>query len=237
MIHDSLVAKLSRFHSVSNAERDFLGQGFTRVVAYRSGQAIVEEGSGPADSSLVVEGFAGRVKFLPDGARQILAFHIPGDFCDLHSFLLRRMDHGIEALTDCRIAKMPHHKVKEITDRFPDLTRSLWWDTALDAAILREWMISMGRRTAFEQIGHLLCEMLLRLQAVGLSRENSYELPLSQEQLGDAFGLSIVHVNRMLQALRGARLILTQGRHVTIPDFAALQEAVGFDPTYLQPRG
>ena len=113
----------------------------------------------------------------------------------------------------------------------------MWWDTALDAAIHRAWMVSMGRRTAYEQVAHLLCEMFLRLGVVGLVKDKSFDFPVTQEQLGDAFGLSAVHVNRMLQALRRGELIHTAGRRITIPDITALKEAAGFDPTYLERKG
>jgi CRP-like cAMP-binding protein len=234
---DYLIRKLERFGPVTEDERAFLIQASGRTFNYSPHEMIVEEGSSPSDSCIVVQGFAGRIKFLPDGTRQILAFHIPGDFCDLHSFLLQRMDHGIMALTQCVIAKVSHAHISEITDRFPRLTRALWWDTATDAAVHREWMVSMGRRSAYEQMAHLLCEMLLRLRSVGLVKGDTYELPVTQEELGDAFGLSGVHVNRMLQALRRGNLIISHGKYITIPDLEALKEAAGFDPTYLEAKG
>jgi CRP-like cAMP-binding protein len=145
---DYLLRKLERFGPVAEDERAFLVRASSRLFNYSPHSVIVEEKSSPSDSCIVVQGFAGRVKFLPDGTRQILAFHIPGDFCDLHSFLLQRMDHGIMALTQCAIAKISHAHINEITERFPRLARALWWDTAVDAAVHREWMISMGRRSA-----------------------------------------------------------------------------------------
>jgi CRP-like cAMP-binding protein len=234
---ESLFAKLARYEPIADQEKAFLVASVSQGIDYAPGQSIVEEGSSPVESSLVLEGFAGRTRILADGARQILAFHIPGDFCDLHSFLLARMDHSIEALGRCRVAKVPHRRIANITERFPRLTRALWWDIALDAAIQREWMVSMGRRSAYEQMAHLLCEMFLRLRVVGLVSGNSFDLPVTQEQLGDAFGLSTVHVNRMLQALRRGNLIATSGRRITVPDLEALKEAAGFDPIYLERRG
>lgn len=234
---DALFMKLERYEPMSVQEKTFLSGAIARILDYLPGQDIVEEGSQPEQSTIIVSGFAGRFKILPEGTRQILAFHIPGDFCDLHSFLLARMDHGIEALSKCQVAKLPHEAIAAIMKRFPRLTRTLWWDTAIDAAIHREWMISMGRRSAYEQIAHLLCEMHLRLRFVGLVQDNSFDLPINQEALGDAFGLSAVHVNRMLQALRRANLISTAGRRITIPDLDALKEAAGFDPIYLEAKG
>lgn len=234
---EALFMKLERYEPLSNEEKAFFAGAVARVLDYLPGQNIVEEGSQPPESTVVLAGFAGRFKSLPEGTRQILAFHIPGDCCDLHSFLLARMDHGIEALSKCVVAKVPHEAIAEVIERFPRLTRTLWWDTAIDAAIHREWMVSMGRRSAYEQIAHLLCEMYVRLRFVGLVDNGGFELPINQEQLGDAFGLSSVHVNRMLQALRRANLIVSAGRRITIPDLPALKEAAGFDPIYLEAKG
>jgi len=232
-----LLRKLERYGPISNSEKDFLNHAVAGVTDYVPGQSIVDEASTSSESYLVIEGFAGRIKLLPEGTRQIMAFHIPGDFCDLHSFVLKKMDHGIQAMSRCKLAKVPHSKLHEITERFPRLTRNLWWDVALDAAIHREWMISMGRRSAYEQMAHLYCEMLLRLRAVGLADNNTYDLPVTQHDLGDAFGLTPMHVNRMLKALRRGNLVISEGKRITIPDLEALKEAAGFDPTYLEVRG
>src|SRR5215212_6185576 len=145
---DPLIRKLERYGPISEDEMRFLEQAPSRVVQFAPHQCIVREGDSPAEVCLIVEGFACRSKSLAQGTRQILALHVPGDFCDLHSFVLTRMDHGIDALSECRVAKVPRAKITEITERYPNLTRALWWDMALDAAIHREWMISMGRRTA-----------------------------------------------------------------------------------------
>jgi len=185
----------------------------------------------------MVEGFACRFKLLQNGRRQILAFHIPGDFCDLHSFSLKRMDHGISAITKCAVAKVPHGTVREMTERYPGLTRAFMWDVAMDAAVFREWMVTLGRRSAREKVAHLLCELMVRLQSVGLSEENSYALAPRQADLGDALGLSTVHVNRTLQELRAECLIVSNGKRLTIPDVDKLKEAAEFNPAYLNALG
>ncbi|MDW6026510.1 Crp/Fnr family transcriptional regulator [Mesorhizobium sp. BAC0120] len=228
-----LTRKLERHAPLLEADKSFLAGCIDQVVAYDRGETIIAEGSSPSVSCFVVEGFAARTKELADGTRQIMAFHIPGDFCDLHSFLLAVMDHSVEALSPCRVAKVSHAKIEEIVKTLPNLTKALWRDMGADAAIHRQWMVSMGRRSSYEQIAHLLCEMLLRLRAVGLATGNTYELPLTQQDLGDAFGLSTVHVNRMLQALRRGNLIVTKGKQLYIPDVRALAEAAAFDATYL----
>jgi CRP-like cAMP-binding protein len=234
---DLLFRKLERQGPVLDDERRFLEQAPWRTFEYGPNEPIVREGDSLTESCLVLEGFAYRFKTLANGTRQIMAFHIPGDFCDLHGFLLKQIDHGIAASGRCTIGRLPHTVLEEITRRFPRLTRSLWWDTAMDAAIHREWMVSMGRRDAHEQIAHLLCELLLRFRSVGLTTDDSYGLPVIQSELGDAFGLSAVHVNRMLQRLRKEGLIMLEGKRVSILDAERLMAVAGFDPTYLQVKG
>ena len=232
-----LVRKPETFGPLSDEEKEFLARAPSHVRDYRDHQDIVREGDTPSESCVVVEGLAFRFRILPDGKRQIFSFHLPGDFCDLHSFLLKRMDHGIAAAARCKIMTVPHHTLQEITDRYPRLTRALMWDVAMDGAIFREWMVGMGRRSAYHQIGHFLCELLVRLNTVGLGENDSYELLVTQADLGDALGLSTVNVNRVLQELRSDGLIVTNGKMLTIPDFKRLKQEVGFDPAYLRVRG
>jgi CRP-like cAMP-binding protein len=231
---ERLIRKLERRAEVSDGERRFLEEAPWSITEHEANDSILSEGEPPTESCLVLEGFAYRSKLLADGSRQIIAFHIPGDFGDLHSFLLKQMDHGIAASGWCKVARLPHATLHEITERWPSLTRSLWWDSAMDAAILRQWMIGMGRRDAFQQIAHLFCELLVRFQIVGLAEADSYPLPATQEELGDAFGLSTVHVNRTLTELRRQELITVKGRRITILQPQRLMEVSGFDPMYLQ---
>ena len=234
---DPLIRKLERYGALSDDERRMLEKAPSRIDHYGPREEIVSEGDTPTQSCLMVEGFACRYRLLPDGARQVLSLHVPGDFCDLHSFLLKRMDHGIAAVSTCRIAKVPHDKIHQITESFPRLTRALWWDVAIDGAVFREWMVSMGRRSAYQQTAHLLCELLLRLKSVGLADDDSYELPPTQADLGDALGISTVHVNRVLQELRSEGLITLKEKHLTILDVEKLKQAAGFTPGYLHLRG
>jgi CRP-like cAMP-binding protein len=185
----------------------------------------------------VLEGFTCRYKLLPDGRRQIASFHISGDFVDLHSFLLKQMDHAVATLTPCKMGTLAHEAIKDITERYPRLTRALWWDTVVDGAIFRQWMIGIGRRTALGRIAHLLCELHARLHAVGLSENDSYAFPVTQTELGDALGLSTVHVNRVLQELRGKGLISLRGGTLAIHDPVALRDVAAFDPAYLYLHG
>jgi CRP-like cAMP-binding protein len=230
---EALVKKLSRRQPLSSEEEDVIRNFPASVLDFTKGQLIVPEGTSPKDSSVLLTGLAFRYKVLPDGSRQIVSLHIPGDFADLHSFVLQPIDHSIVAVVPSRVAKVPHKRISEVVERYPRLTEALMWDMALDAATHREWMVGLGRRDAYEQLAHLFCELYYRMKMAGLLRGDGFELPLSQPELGDICGLSTVHVNRSLQALRRDRLVITEKGLLTIPDIAKLSEAGVFDPAYL----
>ncbi len=193
---------------------------------------IIREGDRPDHVHLVVEGWAARYKLLPDGGRQITAFLIPGDFCDLHVTILDEMDHSISTLTRARVAFIPRGRMDELTDR-PALARAFWWATLVDEAVLRAWIVNVGRRDAFGAVSHLMCELYVGMEHVGLAEDNIFELPLTQEEIADALGLTPVHVNRVLQRLRADGLIRLKRGSLEILDHARLQKASGFNPNYL----
>jgi CRP-like cAMP-binding protein len=194
---------------------------------------ILSEGERPDHVHVIVEGWAARYKTLRNGTRQIVAYLIPGDFCDLHVAVLGHMDHGIVALTRCRVAYIPSVELDALTSDHNGLTKALWWATLVDEGVLREWILNVGRRDAYERIAHLLCEMHARMQMVGLVEDDRLALPLTQEQLADTTGLTSVHVNRTLQRLRNDNLIELGNGMLTILDVRALREAAGFDGNYL----
>jgi CRP-like cAMP-binding protein len=204
-----------------------------RVREIRADEDIVREGDRPTESNLLFEGFAARYKVLSNGRRQITAIHVTGDFVDLHSFLLKTMDHGILALTPCRLAVIPHAALERITEEHAHLTRLLWLSTLIDGAIHRQWLTGMGRLSATAHMAHLICELYLRLKSVGQIRDDSFPLPITQSELGDTLGLSTVHVNRVLQELRKEGLIRLRGNTLTILDLDRLQKVAEFTPTYL----
>jgi CRP-like cAMP-binding protein len=187
---------------------------------------------------LLLDGILCRYKDLRNGQRQITELHVAGDFADLHSFTLKRLDHSVMSLTPCRVATIPHANLTEITERFPHLTRLYWFATNLDAAVHREWELSLGRRTARAKLATLFCELFVRLEIVGLVKDLSYALPLTQSDLGDCTGLTNVHVNRTLKDLRTSELVQFQDGRVTILDWTGLARAGEFDPAYLylEPR-
>jgi CRP-like cAMP-binding protein len=233
ILNTRLIRKLEHFDCLSDEEKQLLEGAVVRPRVVRKGEDILREGDRPTESTVLLEGFAARYNLLRNGKRQITALHVPGDFVDLHSFLVKKMDHAVLAITPCSVAGVPHETLLDITEDHPHLTRLLGVNLAVDAAIHRQWIVSMGRRSALEHTAHLLCEMLLRLRAVGLTEDDSFKLPLTQAELGDSLGLSTVHVNRVVQDLRKEGLITWRGETVVIDDWDRLQELAEFDPTFL----
>lgn len=228
-----LVLKLEQRDRLSDDEKRVLESAISRVRVVEADEDIVHEGETPSESSLLLDGFAARYKIFSNGRRQITAIHVAGDFVDLHSFLLKTMDHGVLALTPCRVAVVPHAALERITDEHPHLTRLLWLNTLIDGAIHREWLTTMGRLSATAHMAHFICELFLRLKAVGRTDGDTIHLPLTQAELGDTLGLSTVHVNRVLQELRKEGLIRWQGDALTILDWERLEKVGEFTPTYL----
>ena len=228
-----LIRKLEGYSALTEADKSFIEDlSSERIEEYGAKSDIISEGDRPDFVHLVLEGWAARYKILPDGSRRLMAFLIPGDFCDLHITVLARMDHGIMALTPCKVAHLDSKRLSDAASQYSTLTRALWWMTLVDEAVLRQWVINVGR-PANAAIAHLLCELHQRMKSVGLATGNRLELPLTQEEVAEATGITPVHVNRTLQTLRGQGLIELKARSLFIPDIGALAEAGGFDERYL----
>lgn len=229
-----LIDKLGRRDDLTASEIDVLMDVLEPPRRVSAGRDFVVEHSRPGHSTLLLEGFAARYSTLADGGRQITEITIAGDFVDLHSLLMKQMDHGVVALTDVTIANAPHEKLKAVTEKHPHLTRLLWLDTIIDAAIHRQWLVAMGRRSGLAHLAHLLAELYLRLEIVGLAGDYIFSLPLTQTTLGDALGLSAVHVNRLVADLRSEGLVNWSHPRVEIIDWPRLLELAEFDPAYLR---
>lgn len=228
-----LIRKFEQLAPLTEAEKQALRTAPVRMHEVAARHDVVSEGAHPTDVHLIVEGFACRYKLLPSGQRQILSFLIVGDFCDLRAILLRQMDHGVVALSRSQIAVITHQRLFEIIEKYPRIALALWRDTMIDAAIYRQWLTNVGRRPAYARIAHLLCEIRSRLEVVGLTRGGSYDLPMTQTDIGDAMGLSVVHVNRTLQQLRADGLITFRANVVSVLDWPRLTAAGEFDSSYL----
>jgi CRP-like cAMP-binding protein len=224
--------KLEHAVDLTDEDRVLLERAVSRTRPVEARVDLILEDAVPTDVHVVLSGFACRYKILPDGRRQIMALLIPGDACDLQVQILREMDHSIGALTPCVIAEISPDVIRDLASR-PRLIQALWWSTLVDEAILREWLVSMGQRQADQQLAHMLCELLVRLQTVGLACKDRFDLPFTQEELADVLGITTVHVNRVLQGLRHQGLIDLKGKTLTIPNVERLKDFADFNPKYL----
>jgi CRP-like cAMP-binding protein len=228
-----LIRKLDSIFTLSDEERGALVSLPIQVADLRADQDIVREQDRPSRCCVMLDGFTCSYKVTVEGKRQILAFHIAGDIPDLQSLHLRVLDNSLGTITPSRVGFIQHEPLRHLCERHPRITAALWRGTLIEAAVFREWMTSIGRRDAFARIAHLFCEIVVRTRAVGLVRDNSCDFPVTQTEIGDALGITTVHVNRTLKELREAGLATLNGGVLNILNWEGLKEAGEFDLTYL----
>ncbi|WP_375428920.1 Crp/Fnr family transcriptional regulator [uncultured Sphingomonas sp.] len=203
---------------------------------YNAKQDLIREGDEPGPVFVILEGWACRYKILPNGTRQIMAFLMAGDACDLHISMLAEMDHGIQAITTARVATVSREEMRTMMHDHPSIARAMYVAQLVDEGIMRAWIVSMGRRSSLERVAHLMCELYLRARDIGLTAAGHVELPLSQIVLADALGMTPVHMNRLLKDLRLAGAMALRRGNLTILDAAKLVQIAGFDENYLHRR-
>ncbi len=228
-----LLMKLRARDRISAEEERILAESISDIKELSAGKTIVPAGVDVHQCTLLIEGIVCRYRDLADGQRQIMELHVSGDFLDLHSFLLKQLEHNVASMTAVRMAFVPHSEMKKITEEQPHLTRMLRFSTLLDAAIHREAILSMGRRSALSRLAHLMCELAVRMELVGRATRARYALDLTQAELADCTGLTSIHVNRMLKKLRDDGLMTFRGGEVVIHDWNGLARVAEFDPSYL----
>ncbi len=229
-----LTMKLEQFTRFEQAERRRLDELLTYPTrTYARGEEIIAEGDKVRDIHLVLTGLAARSKTLRDGDRQIMAFLIPGDLCDVEVFVLEAMDHSITAVGDTTCVLIPAKIVEDLLTEGSKLTKAMWWSTMTDSAILREWIVDHGSRDARERIAHLCYEMLIRYRIVAETTDDSFPFPITQEDLADATGMTPMHVNRTLQGLRSEGLIELRGKVLTVLDPKRLKKVAQYETNYL----
>ena len=235
-----LVRKLRVRDTVTDAEADILRNAVARVEDIPANRTLVVPEQKLDHSMLIISGFVGRYKDLSNGQRQITDIHLSGDFTDLHGFVLKRLEHHIGTLTPIRMAFVPHDRLTRISEEQPHLLRMLWLSTLIDAAIQRERMLSVGRRSAVARVAHLMCELYTRLSLVNEVDGLSFSFPVTQMDIADATGLTSVHVNRMLRDIRDRGLMTFRNGMVEIHELEGLERLADFDRSYLflesQPR-
>lgn len=230
---DPFFRRIERRDMLAPDERQALLDAVRTTEIFAAGTDLVRDGERPSYCTLLISGLAARYTLVANGERQITAIHVPGDFIDLHSFPLKEMDHSVLALSPCQVALYPHEAVEAMTETYPHLTRLLWLLTLLDSALHREWIMCLGRLSATARAAHLFCELGMRLASVGLGLPDRYHLPLTQQHLADALGVSTVHANRVVQTLRADGLLIWQSDQVTLPDIERLRALGEFSERYL----
>ncbi len=221
---------------LSASERAALSGLPMQVADFETDQDIVVEHERPKRCFAVLSGLAATYKTTQDGRRQVTAYHVPGDVPDFQSLHLEVLDFSICAVSSLRVGFVTHEALRAMFAAEPRLGDAFWRTTLIEGSLAREWMLNNGRRESYPRMAHLFCELMLRLETVGLAVDHSCQLPLTQYELGDALGITSVHVNRILRELRESGLITLSGGRLTIHDWDALAKAAEFDPSYLHLR-
>lgn len=241
MVGDGLTAggplqrKLLGFGPLQEADKAILALIAAGARSVPAGTDLVREGDRADGMFVIVDGFACRYKLRETGARQIIAYLLPGDLCDPEATTLGRMDHAVGTLSACSVARVAPETARDLL-RHPALTEALRHTALAEAAIVREWLVNIGRRSAVERLAHLFCELFVRLRMVGLTSGDGYELPITQLDLADTTGMTSVHVNRSLGELKRQGLIERKGKRLILCDLPRLIEVAEFRPDYL-PQG
>ena len=231
-----LLRKLNSIATLDHEDQIAVDRLPLQLTDLKADQDIVREGDRPSRSCFLLSGMACWFKVTGEGRRQILSFQISGDLPDIQSIHLATLDSTLTTISPCRVAFVQHEALLEICAKRPNVANAFWRMTLIDAAVFREWVANVGSRQALGRIAHLLCELVTRIRAVGLADKFVCELPVTQTELADATGLSTVHVNRTLQSLRKQKLIHWKDSQLEVLDWAGLQKAGDFDPTYLHMR-
>jgi CRP-like cAMP-binding protein len=232
-----VLRKLRNCHTISEEEQGAVLAALTLPRTFQAGTDIVPDASTPQHTTVILSGAACRYKVLRNGKRHVLTFQYPGDMVDLYSYVMKRMDHAVGALTECTVAQIPHSEVAALSMRYPNLQFAFWRDTMIDASIANTWALGESRST-LSRIAHTLCEIYVRLEAVGLAKVGD-PLPfaIKQQDLADALGLSLVHTNKMLAVLKRQKLIRLTNFRFEILDWEGLAKIADFDPAYMHFKG
>ncbi|MFL6785635.1 MAG: Crp/Fnr family transcriptional regulator [Sphingomicrobium sp.] len=231
-----LARKLNLHHCLSDGDQQAILALQHKIRRLEAQSYLLREGDRPDRCAVLLEGYAFRHKLTGDGSRQILAINIPGEALDFQNLFLEEADHNVQMLSRGVVAEVPRGAIEALVDAHPVVGRAILVTTLVEASIFREWVVNIGQRNARSRIAHLLCEFAYRLNAQNLSGDGACELPITQEQLADATGLTAVHVNRVLQALQREGLIARDRRMVRFPSWQRMQDVADFNPRYLHTR-
>jgi CRP-like cAMP-binding protein len=234
---NSLFDKLARLGALDDEDKAGLAALPVQVEQVEKHRHLIREGDRPEQCCLLLNGFACRYKVAADGARQIVSLHLAGDLLDIQHLLLEVADHSVQAITDVTVAWIPKAPLIRLASERPAIGKALWRDSLIDASVFREWVLNVGRRDAKSRVAHMLCELAARCNAAGIGTPESFELPLTQEQIADATGLTSVHVNRTLKALEADGAISRERTCYRIGDWNRFRQIADFDAAYLHAAG
>lgn len=231
---DALTSKLQNYLSLSREDERLLRDAVVRVENLGASQDIIRVDEKPDYVHLILNGWACRYKYLEEGKRVILAYLIPGDLCDVHIAMLDHMDHSVGALTPIKVAYIPRVRIETLFKENNTLARAFFWTSLIEESTMREWFVNVTGRPADRRLAHLFCEMLYRHRAAKLTRSvQRFDMPLTQSELADAMGITVVHTNRVLQKLRREELVDFSNKQLTILDWEGLRRFAGFSPGYM----
>ncbi len=230
------IDRLRAYVSLSESDVAVLAAATAKSRRHAARRDLIREGDRPGPVIVILEGWACRYKILPNGGRQILAFLMPGDCCDLHVGLLAEMDHGIQTVSAAVVATIDRTEMDAIMESCPAVARAMYIGQLIDEGTMRAWITSMGRRQSIERVAHLMCELYARARSIGLTAGIELALPLSQLLLADALGMTPVHINRVLRKLRESGAMELRRGSLVISDPAMLVKIAGFDENYLHRR-
>jgi CRP-like cAMP-binding protein len=230
---DELLVKLRRLMPLSEPDAAAVLAWPTAVRRVSADEILVEEGSRVDGCLVLLSGIAARAKLTSDGRRQIVSFHFPGDLLDPQHLFLVRADHSVQAITTGSVALVPREAITQTLQARPSLAEALWRHTLVDASVAREWLLNIGRRNARARISHLLCEVCVRITSCQIGEHEAFHFPVTQEHIADATGLTPVHVNRVLRALKEDGVLDYRGGNIRVKDWDRLGGIAEFNPAYL----
>ncbi|MBR0760047.1 MULTISPECIES: Crp/Fnr family transcriptional regulator [Bradyrhizobium] len=233
MIRAALVRRLRTSSGISDDDVKEIEQLPIAVRQYPAETPVVRDGERATDCCLIADGFCARSKTIPSGKRQILSIHIPGEIPDLMSLFLHVMDHDLSTLTPCTLGFIRHETLRKLHQRSPSVAELFWRDTLIDSAMFREWIVNVGQRPAPARLAHVMIELRERLRVIERLDGNSFEMPLTQEQIGEALGITAVHANRVIKQLRQEGIVELHRGRVTVLDERKFLELADFDGRYL----
>ncbi|OKO81536.1 Crp/Fnr family transcriptional regulator [Bradyrhizobium sp. AS23.2] len=229
-------ALVRRLHVSSGISEDDVKEIESLPISVRQFPAetpVVRDGERATNCCLIADGFCVRSKTIASGKRQILSIHIPGEIPDLMSLFLHVMDHDLITLAPSTLGFISHDTLQKLHRRRPNVAEMFWRDTLIDAAMFREWIVNVGQRPAPSRLAHVMIELRERLRIIGRVDGSSFEMPLTQEQIGEALGITAVHANRVIKQLRQEGVVELQRGRATVLDERKFLELADFDDRYL----